>query len=266
MVRKCLEVVPQKFMTDPDIADLAGTVATDLVADGAQAVVVAGSHARGDATELSDIDLYVIGSGPAYSLRVVRGRLVAVSWRSEDDERRALRQPASVGAVVPGWRAARILHDPGGVAEGLKRQAAAFDWSAISTACDEWVAEATIGYAEEVLKLVAAGRGDDRLLVAVQRSVLALRLPRIMGVHHRLLYDTENRLWHLVSQAMGDEWAAAQAAALGLSPGGDADRAALQLFSLAVKDVRPLLTPAQAAVADLALRAATEEADGTNLV
>ena len=73
--------------------------------------------ARGEATDLSDIDLYAIGSGPAYGLRVVRGNLVGISWRIEDDEHRALREPASVGAVVPGWRAAHVVHDPDGVAE-----------------------------------------------------------------------------------------------------------------------------------------------------
>jgi len=242
-------------MTDPEIVDLARAVAAELVAEGAKAVVIAGSQVRGDATEVSDIDLYAIGSGPAYALRVVRGRLVAISWRREDDERRALRQPASVGAVVPAWRAAHVLHDPEGVAEGLKREAEAFDWAAISAACDEWVAEATTGYAEEVLKLVAARRADDRLLAAVQRSVLALRLPRVMAVYHRLLYETENRLWHLVAQAMGDEWAAAQAAALGLVPNEDAARAGVRLFALAVAEVRPLLTESQVAVVDIALRA-----------
>jgi predicted nucleotidyltransferase len=243
-------------VTDPQIADLARTVATELVAEGARAVVLAGSHVRGDATELSDIDLYAISRGPAYALRVVRGRLIAISWRTEADERRAMRQPASVGAVVPSWRSAHILHDPDGVAEALKREAAAFDWRAISAASDEWVAEAATGYAEEVLKLVAARRADDRLLAAVQRSVLVLRLPRVMAVHRRLLYETENRLWHLGAEAMGDEWARAQAAALGLEPGEDADRAALQLFTLTVREVRPLVTPAQAEVADLALRVA----------
>ena len=151
------------------------------------------------------------------------------------------------------------------MAEWLKREAAVFDWSAISAACDDWVAEATIGYAEEVLKLVAARRGDDRLLAAVQRSVLALRLPVVMAVHHRLLYETENRMWHLVAKAMGDEWATAQAAALGLAPSDDADRAALQLFSLAINEVRPLLTPDRAAVVDVALRVTNEETDVAEL-
>lgn len=191
-------------MIASDVLSVATEVATELVADGATAAVLAGSHVRDDATELSDIDLYAIGEGPAYTLRVVRGRLVAISWRSEDDERRALRQPASVGAVVPAWRAAHILHDPEGVAERLKHEAVAFEWATISAACDEWVADATIGYAEEILKLVAARRAGDPLLAAVQRSVLALRLPRTMAVHHRLLYETENRLWHTVAQAMDE--------------------------------------------------------------
>lgn len=242
-------------MTDPEIADVARTVAMDLVGEGATAVVLAGSQVRGDATDLSDIDLYAIGSGPAYALRVVRGRLIAISWRTEADERRAMRQPASVGAVVPAWRSAHILHDPDGVAEALKREAAAFDWPAISAACDEWVAETTTGYAEEVLKLVAAQRSGDQLLAAVQCSVLALRLPPVMAVHHRMLYETENRLWHLVAKAMGAEWAAAQTAALGLVPNEDAPRAGLKLFALAVAEVRPLLTASQVAVVDIALRA-----------
>jgi hypothetical protein len=212
--------------------------------------------ARGEATDLSDIDLYAIGSGPAYGLRVVRGNLVGISWRIEDDEHRALREPASVGAVVPGWRAAHVVHDPDGVAEGLKREAAAFDWSSISAACDAWVAEAIVGYAEEVLKLVAARHAGDHLLAAVQRSVLALRLPRVMAVHQRLMYETENRLWHLVAEAMGTRWAAAQAAAFGRATSDDADSAALELFTLAANEVRPRLTPAQAEVANLALHAA----------
>ncbi|MGI8828378.1 MAG: hypothetical protein ACR2I5_01220, partial [Candidatus Limnocylindria bacterium] len=196
-------------MTARQILELARRVASGLAADGARAVVLAGSQIRGDATELSDIDLYAIGVGAPFALRVVDDRLVAVSWRTEDEERSALRHPASVGAVVPAWRAAHVLHDPDGVAEAFKRQAAAFEWSAISADCDEWVAQTTTGYAEEVLKLVSAQRRGDRVVAAIQRSVLALRLPLVMAVHHRLLYETENRLWSQVADAMGQRWSAA---------------------------------------------------------
>lgn len=228
----------------------------ELIAAGAEAVVLAGSHARGEATELSDIDLYVIGNGPGYTLRVVDHMVLSISWRTEAEEREALRRPTSVGAVVPGWRGARILHDPAGIAAALQAEAHAFDWSTIAPECDAWVADQVTGYAEEVLKLVAARRAGDLQLAAVQGSILALRLPIVMAVHHRLLYETENRLWHLVAQAIGEEWAEAHSEALGLALREDADRAALLLFKLAVDQVRPLLTPSQAEVVDLALRVA----------
>jgi len=186
----------------------------ELIATGAEAVVLAGSHARGEATELSDIDLYAIGSGPDCTLRIVGDLLLSVSWRTEAEEREALRRPASVGAVVPGWRGSHILHDPAGIATGLQAQAHAFDWSAIAAESDAWVADQVTGYAEEVLKLVAARRAGDQQLAAVQRSILALRLPMVMAVHHRLLYDSENRLWSMVGEAMGERWAAAHAVAL----------------------------------------------------
>jgi len=252
-------------MTAPHILELARGVASDLAADGALAVVLDGSQVRDDATELSDIDLYAIGVGAPYALRVVDDRLVAVSWRTEDEERSALRHPASVGAVVPAWRAAHVLHDTAGVAERLQREAEAFEWAPIAAKCDTWVAETTTGYAEEVLKLVSARRRGDRVVAAIQRSVLALRLPLVMAVQHRLLYETENRLWSQVADAMGQRWSAAHTAALRLRPGEDADRAALTLFGLAVDEIRSLLTPRQRAVVELALRVATEETDGAGL-
>lgn len=239
-----------------DLEDILGPIVGELVADGAEAVVLAGSHARGEATQLSDVDLYVIGDGPRYRLRAVDDLLLSISWRSEAEEREALRRPSSVGGAVPGWRGARILHDPAGIAAALQADARAFDWSSVATGCDAWVAEQVTGYAEEVLKLVAARRSGDGLVAAVQRSILALRLPMVMAVHHRLLYDSENRLWRLVAEAAGEPWASAQAEALRGGEPHVADEAALRLYALAAEAVRDLLSRDQRAVVELALRAA----------
>jgi len=95
-------------------------VARELAADGADAVVLMGSWVRGDAYPESDIDVDAIGRGLRYRLSR-RGRfLVAVSWRTSAAWRRAFRDPASVGGAIPGWRGARVLHDPRGVARALK--------------------------------------------------------------------------------------------------------------------------------------------------
>lgn len=239
-----------------DLGAVLDSIVRDLVRDGAKAVALAGSHARGEATQLSDVDLYAIGDGPRYTLRVVNDVLVSLSWRTASEEREALRHPASVGGAVPGWRGARILHDSVGIAAALQADARAFDWSSIATACDAWVAEQVTGYVEEVLKLVAARRSGDGNCAAVQRSILALRLPMVMAVHHRLLYDSENRLWRLVAEVAGEPWATAQAEALRGGEPHVADEAALRLYALAAEAVRDLLSGDQRAVVELALRAA----------
>lgn len=249
-------------VADRHVRAIADKIAERLTAEGAQAVVLAGSHARGEATDLSDVDLYAIGNGPMYRLEVVEGMLVAISWRTVDEETAALQDPARVGAVIPAWRHALVLIDGDGVAARLKERAEEFEWEAIAPACDRWVAEQTVGYAEEVLKLVAARRHGDLLLAGVQRGVLALRLPGLMAVQHRLLYESENELWRLVAVAMGSEWARCHAVALGLDPGGDPDRAALRLFELASEAVAPLMDARQRSVADFAARAARELAGG----
>jgi hypothetical protein len=111
------------------------------------------------------------------------------------------------------------------------------------------------GYTEEALKLRAAIRDGHQTTAAVQRSLLALRLAKPVALRRRLLYVTENRLWDLVSQTLGEPWRNAQAAALGLNREdlGAGCEAALRLFALAVDEVRPLLDARQLAVVRSAL-------------
>jgi hypothetical protein len=112
---------------------------------------------------------------------------------------------------------------------------------------DRWVAEEITGYAEEVHRLVGNLQLQRRSAAGVQRSVLAICMAKILGVHLRILYDTENRLWDLVSARMGAKWAQLQSDALG--EGGQSFEetcmAALQLFVLAAQEVRNLLDQRQ---------------------
>jgi hypothetical protein len=86
--------------------------------------------------------------------------------------------------------------------------------------------------------------------------VLALRLARILAIHRRVLYGSENHLWDEVSREMGAAWGDAQAAALAIR-GETLDvssKAALRLFQLVVDETRPLLNERQYAVVAHALR------------
>ena len=226
-----------------------------LAARGAGAVVLVGSVARGDAHATSDIDLVALGDGPRYLLERTGGWLVSVRWRRADQVRAAFDSPADAGGVVPAWRGAVVLHDPNRAAAGLRREALGWDWCRGSAACDRWVAEQITGFAEEVHRLVGCLTVGRHLPAAVIRSVLAVELPMVMGVHRRLLYDSQSRVWDLVAEAEGIRWMVAQRQALGLVPADEheANVAALEMYALAARRVLPLLSPTQSSVVDGAL-------------
>ncbi len=99
--------------------EIACTIARELMDQGAIAVVLMGSHARGDALPHSDIDLIALGSGPEYRLERRHDYLVAISWTQPEDVERAMRAPATAGLVVQGWRDGLPLLDPAGRARGV---------------------------------------------------------------------------------------------------------------------------------------------------
>jgi len=178
----------------PDnVPSVARRVAEGLAADGAEAVVLLGSHARGDAGPESDVDVLAVGPR-TYACRPERrgGLLVSVTSRPPESCRLELADPGSVCAAVPGWREAVVLHDPGGTAAALIEDARV--WGPLQGRCEAWVAEEICTLAEEVHKLFSSLWAGLRATAAAQRSVLALRLAGVMAVHRRILYGSENRL------------------------------------------------------------------------
>jgi len=218
-----------------------------LVDHGAEAVVLFGSRARGDAYIESDFDIHAVGKGPHYRLELCQGFLVSVSWATSRQNLSYFRKPADVGWVVQGWRNAVVLHDPKGVAKALKQRAQKWRWESLGKLVDKWVAEELTGYAEEVHRLVGNLRLGRKHPAAVQRSVLAIRMAPILAAHHRILYDTENQLWDIVSERMGGEWAQLQRVALGEDDHcfDDVCKSALRLFTLTANEIRSLLDDRQ---------------------
>jgi len=218
------------------------------VGKGAKAAVLVGSHARGDAGPDSDVDVLAVGPR-TFSFRLERrgGLLVSISSRPSEAYRREMADPGSVCTAVPGWREAVVLYDPEGIAGALVEEAEAWNWGPLERRCNGWVAEEITSLAEEVHKLVAAIRDGHLAVAAVQRSVLTLRPAQVLGVHRRILFGSENRLWDLVADAMGEGWRRTQSTAFGLDgePFEQTCRAALMLYGLAADETRPLLDERQ---------------------
>jgi hypothetical protein len=243
---------------------VARRVARERLTDGALAVVLTGSHVRGDAHAESDIDLVAVyrkaADGRAGSPSVRRGgRLVVTASETVASVRAGFRSPRLLGTYVPGWRDAVILFDPEGIARRLQAMARRWSWAPVEAACDQWVADEITGFAEEVHKLTVALERHEDAKAAVQRAMIALRMASVVAIRRRMLSGTENVLWDLAGAAMGSEWARTQAVALGARPASPAEgcRAALKLYALTADDVMPLLDREQRSVVRHAVSLAT---------
>ena len=113
---------------------IAERVARSLADQGARAVALVGSYARGDATAESDVDLAVIGDGPHYRLELHDGLLVSLGWATAEEQRRRLYDPAYLGTHVPGWRTAIAVYDPEALAAATRQEARDWVWGLVEDA------------------------------------------------------------------------------------------------------------------------------------
>lgn len=232
----------------------------ELAAD-AETVWLAGSYARGDRAQHSDVDLGILRPVAQPSRFIVRaGLLVSIVSTTVEATRASFRNPGVVGAAIPGWRRAELVHDPNGVGQGLIHEARAWSWDAVEHEANQWVAREVVRLADSVMKVCNAMARNDAGTAAVSRNTIAVEAPRIAAVHLRLLYDSESRLVADVASAMGSAWAGIQDAALGLSSSFEESLAAsLRLWGALAAAANDLFSDEQAAVVDLVLRA-TESA------
>jgi hypothetical protein len=243
---------------DDSIQRLVESLSKRLLEQGAKATALVGSHARGAATEYSDIDVFALGEGPHEWLERVDGRLVAVYWWTTEEARQRMIKPDSALLAVGGWATAVVLDDPYGIAAELQAEARDWSWDKLAGEADAWVADKTVGWAEYVQKLVGALESGRTLDVCAIRAELALRLCEVLAVHRRVATDSENGLWETVAEAGGPEWRSAQERAFGVH-GGDVQETAagaLELVELLAREVEPLVDDRQRAVIDHAVDAA----------
>jgi hypothetical protein len=237
---------------------LAARLADQVDPSGGAAVVLAGSWARGAAHRASDIDLWVVGRRGRDRVLERDGYMVCVKYSTAASERREMRNPGRLDGAVPGWRQARILRDPRGVAARLQGGARRFRWSSVRPARDAYVARQLAAWAEEVAKLLRALETGERETASVQRNLLANQMAFLALLPKGRFWETENGLWELAGRKAGPAFRAAQRTALGTDRDGwrASCEAALRLYAVTARANLPRLRGAERRIVLAACRRA----------
>ena len=245
---------------DPEIRQVVKEFSSRLVAQGAKATLLTGSHARGQARPDSDVDIFAVGDGPSGWMEIVGGRLVAVYWWNPEEIRRRMLNPESALLAVRAWREGVLVDDPTGVGAELQREAHEWTWEKIEREADAWVADKLVVWSEYVQKMASALDAGRRLDAAATRAQLTTQLAELFAVRRRLMEQSENGFWESVAEAGGPEWRGAIERALLDGDDTEAAAGAVGMFTLLVDDAHELLDARQRDVIEHALDAARSAA------
>ncbi len=220
---------------------------------GAQAVVLMGSYARGEAGTFSDVDLVrftrdeesTLGGISSY---LIDGRLVVVSDVTPSQVEAAFAQPEVVVEMIQGLRSGRALLDKEGFFAALQKRAQAFTWDeALQEKANRWASRQMVGWIEEVRKGLEGLRRDDTGRMLHANFGCSWGLARVICVQRGVLLSGDNALYKEVTGSIGQdtEWARLCQAAYGAGdePSTLRDRvvAGLRLYELTAQMIEDAL-------------------------
>ncbi|MFN8490894.1 MAG: nucleotidyltransferase domain-containing protein [Caldilineaceae bacterium] len=200
------------------------TLATRFDTPAVKALVLMGSHARGDAGPYSDIDLVrFVGEEPReladVGSHLIDERLVVVSNVTLAEVETWFTQPSVAVKNVAGVRKARALIDRDETFATLQARAQAFTWDEnLQLQADIWASRQMVGWIEEMHKcLEGLRRGDvGRMLNGLFGGTFGLST--VMQVQRGVLLSGDNGFYAEVAQAVGldSQWTQLRSIAFGV--------------------------------------------------
>lgn len=247
------EPLPTEFL-----AELVGELDRAEVAG----IILGGSHARGNATPLSDVDIALLVRETAqvrprdYFYR--EGRLVSVTTKSLAGIRADMDKPQIAVRLVPGLSEAVVLLDKDGSVDALMQDLAAFSWATLQENANRCVSEIMLHVTEPVQKLANELLKRNAPGVAYATGQLLSALNEGIIVHHGIMVESDSTYCRQAEEAVGadSEWAKYHRRAAGLTSARLQVRAkaCLHLHRLTLQLVRPVMSKEHAAVAEEAAR------------
>jgi hypothetical protein len=186
-------------------------------------IILGGSHARGTAAALSDVDIALFVRDDA-ALRPKRyfyrdGLLASCGTKTAARVRADAADPSKAVWVVPGILEAAILLDKDGSLRNLMQDLARFDWAPLRRKANRHVSNLMMGLTEPVHKLAnELHRGNEAGVAHVLPLVLAA-LTEAVAVYLGVLVQSDSTYFRQVQEAAGSnsEWAACHRRAAGLT-------------------------------------------------
>lgn len=171
------------------------SLAEECLTPGAEAVLLLGSYARGDAGPYSDVDLLrLTGASIAGQRSVIwQKKLVNVTDADPATIDAWFSEPEQAVEVVAGLREARVLRDREGTAARLVARAEAFVWTPeLQEKANRWASTQLAGWAEEAHKGLAGLRTSDTGRLLNAQFGLSWGLAKTVRVQRGLLSNSDN--------------------------------------------------------------------------
>ncbi len=248
-------------------------LARPFITPDVRAVLLMGSHARGDAGEFSDIDLrLLLRAGAALSglaSHLVDGLLVTVSGTSPDEVEEWFTNPAISVTAIQGVRDGRILYDPDGLCAQVQQRARAYVRDAATQArANAWVSAEMVGWIEEAYKGLEGLRRHDIGRMLNARHGFSWGLSRVAQVYLGILMRSDNGIQAELTEHVSPGWATLRDAAFGIcKPDGspialeDQIVGGLTLYVETARMVDNAILPEHRAMVDHVVTAISRELD-----
>jgi len=194
----------------PSVSDIyLKELIAELDNDTVRGIVLGGSHARGDATPYSDVDLACFVPDtfrPLHKRFEYReGHLISIGLKTLEGVKQQLTEPFQALWIVPSFRQAKVLLDKDGSMSQLKQMVENFTWDSLHIEGTASAGHILISDAEFVHKLLGNyWRGNlSGIAYAVQRLFDGATMA--MALYYGVFITTDNMYFQEVESAVGSD-------------------------------------------------------------
>src|SRR5215472_16831307 len=179
----------------------------ELNTDQIRGILLGGSHARGDATPYSDVDLacFVLDSFRPLRKRFLyrEGHLISIGLKTLAGVQQQLTDPHLALWIVPSFQQAQVLLDKDGSMRLLKRRVEDFAWEPLRTEAIKVAGSLLTGDAEFIHKLLWNSWKGNLSGVAYATTRLFDGATMAIALSHAVFITTDSLYYQEVEAAVG---------------------------------------------------------------